>query len=129
MVRKKKITPSPAPSSNQLSQDELEYLRVKVDKTLMLLDASAMPQEVKTAWVTLLPHMTLEQVDRLCALIEDEIEVTLKAMQERPEEEELILKLKAAKERYDAQVATADKHALVELSVIEEEINALAQGG
>lgn len=129
MARKKKPTQSTASSQSQLSDTELEFLKAKVDKTLLLLDASAMPQEVKTAWLTLLPHMTLNQVDRLCALIEDEIEVTLKAMQERPEEEELILKLKAAQERYDAQVAAADKQAMVQLAEIEDEINALVQGG
>ncbi|MBI4135419.1 hypothetical protein HY477_01660 [Candidatus Uhrbacteria bacterium] len=128
MARKKKTTPAPVSAPNQLSQSELEFLRAKVDKTLMLLDASAMPQEVKTAWVSLLPSMTLEQVDRLHALIEDEIEVTLKAMQERPEEEELVLKLKAVKDRYDAQVVSADKQASVQLAEIEDEINALVQG-
>lgn len=128
MPRAKKTTAALLPQS-QISSDELTYLQTKVQRTLFLLDASAMPPEVKTAWVTLLPHMTLEQVDRLCALVEQELELTLKAMEKHPEDSELVLKLKAAKDRYDMQVAAADKHALAQIVAVEEEINALAQGG
>ncbi|OGL64465.1 hypothetical protein A3B21_05280 [Candidatus Uhrbacteria bacterium RIFCSPLOWO2_01_FULL_47_24] len=110
----------------QLTQNELAFLKAKVDRTIFLLDVSAMPNEVKTAWVTLLPHMTLEQVDRLTALLEEEIELTLKESKKYPEDEEFILKLKAAKERYDSTVAQADKKALAQLARIEEDINALA---
>ncbi len=129
MARSKSTQQTTPPSQPQPTAQELDYLRVKVDRTLFLLDASAMPPEVKTAWVTLLPHMTLEQVDRLCALVEQEIELTLKAMEKHPEDSELVLKLKAAKDRYDAQVAAADKHALAQIAAVEEEINALVQGG
>lgn len=122
MAWKKKINLSPAPLSNQLSQDELEFLRTKVDKTLLLLDTSTMPAEVKTAWVTLLPRMTLEQVDRLCALVEEEIAIALKAMEAQPENDELFLKLKAAKELYDAQTVEINQNALAGLHKIEENI-------
>lgn len=102
-----------------------EYLKAKVDRVLMLLDVSAQPNEVKTAWLTLLPHMTLEQVDRLTARLEEEIELALKEMKKHPEDEELILKLKVAKERYDAQIAGAQKNALAEIARIEENLSAL----
>lgn len=108
-----------------LTQNELAYLKAKVDRTLFLLDASAMPEEVKTAWLTLLPHMTLEQVDRLTALLEEEITLAVAEAKKHPEDEEFILKLKVAKERYDVKVAQADKKALAALARIEQEINAL----
>lgn len=114
-----------APTPQDLTQNELAFLKTKVDRTLFLLDASAMPSEVKTAWVTLLPHMTLDQVDRLAALIEEEITLALQEAKKHPEDEEFILKLKAAKERYDSKVAQADKKALATLTRIEQEINAL----
>lgn len=88
----------------------------------MLLDVSAQPVEVKTAWLTLLPHMTLAQVDRLIALLEQEFAMTLKAAKEQPEDEELILKLKAAKERYDSQIAAANQKALTALQKIEAQL-------
>ncbi|MBI2552499.1 hypothetical protein HYW17_04345 [Candidatus Uhrbacteria bacterium] len=108
----------------QLTQNELAFLKAKVDRVILLLDASVMPPEVKTAWLTLLPHMTLEQVDRLIALTEEEVELAFKAAKKHPEDEEFILKLKAAKNRYEAKVAEADKHALAQLQKIND---ALAQ--
>ena|SRR3989338_1000132 len=119
-MAKKKTLPPPTPAD--FSKQELAFLRAKVDRVISLLDASAMPQEVKTAWLTLLPHMTLEQVDRLTALVEEEIELALRGAKQRPEDEELVLKLKAAKDRYDAKIAAAEQRALAEIKHIEAQL-------
>lgn len=115
MPKKKQLSPQ---NPQQSTQDELNFLKSKIDRTLMLLDVSAMPAEVKTAWVTLLPHMTLAQVDRLTALLEEELAMVLKESKQHPEDEELILKLKVAKERYDAQVVVTNQKALTALDNI-----------
>lgn len=120
--------PSLSPVPAQLSQDELAFLRAKADRVILLLDTSVMPDEVKTSWLTLLPHMTLDQVDRLTSLLEEELALTLKYAKQRPEDEELVLKLKAAKERYDGSVAEADKRALLQIARIEEDLNAVTAG-
>lgn len=110
--------------SSQLSADETVYLRAKVDRVLLLLNASAQPPEVKTAWVTLLPHMTLSQVDQLTALLEAELETTLRAARQHPENDELILKLTAAKQKYEAAHSQANAAALATVQKIEQELQA-----
>ena len=121
----KTVAPSPIPALPSVDQ-EISYLKAKADRVIFLLDASAMPEEVKTAWLTLLPEMSLAQVDRLIGLLDEELEVTLKEAQAHPEDEEFILKLQAAKTRYDEKVAVADKQLLAQLSSIEAQVQAFA---
>ena len=106
----------------------LAFLKSKVEQVLFLLDASAMPNDVKTAWVTLLPQMSLAQVDRLVGLLEEELTLTLEYAKKHPEDEELILKMKVAKERYDAKMTEADNRTLTQLSAIEQQLTQYAQG-
>ena len=121
-MAKAKPVSTPPPTS-ALNENELAFLKAKLDRVILLLDASVMPPEVKTAWLTLLPHMTIEQVDRLTELLEEEIALTLKAAKGYPEDEELALKLKAAKERYDDKIAAADKVAFAALKQIEDSLS------
>src|SRR3989338_6766655 len=111
-----KRTPSLPPP---LTDNELGYLKTKADRVLFLLDISAMPDEVKTSWLTLLPEMTLDQVDRLATLLEEEILLAAAYSKQHPEDEELLLKLKLAKEHYDTQTAVADKKMFLALAQIE----------
>ena len=127
MAKPPKQTSKP-PDSAQLTQNELAYLKAKVDQVIFLLDASVMPFEVKTAWLTLLPHMTLEQVDRLTGFLQEEIDLAAKEAKKHPEDEELLLKMKAAKDRYDEKMAQADTRALTQLSAIEQQLTQYAQG-
>ncbi len=123
----KKTTPVNS-SPVQAPDINLEFLKSKVEQVLFLLDASAMPDEVKTAWITLLPEMTLAQVDRLTGLLDEELTLTLEYAKKHPEDEELLLKMKAAKERYDEKISSADSRALTQLAKIEEQITQYAQG-
>lgn len=109
-------------NQSQLTNEERAYLKAKMDRVMLLLDASIMPDVNKTAWLTLLPSMNLNQIDRLIDILEQELDKALEESKKHPEDEELIVKLKAAKERYDAQVATADKKLDVSLKDIEEKI-------
>ncbi|MDO8505789.1 MAG: hypothetical protein Q7S48_04405 [bacterium] len=122
----KKTTPINS-SPVQAPDINLEFLKSKVEQVLFLLDASAMGDEVKTAWITLLPEMTLAQVDRLTGLLDEELTLTLEYAKKHPEDEELILKVKAAKERYDGKIAEADSRALAQLTIIEEQITQYAK--
>ena len=123
--------PKPAPKSKtqgtaqppQTSEaDDIAYLKAKADRVLFLIAASVMPEEVKTACVTLLPYMSLDHVDRLISVLEEEITVALAYAKKHPEDEEFLLKLKAAKERYDSKVQVADRAALASLTRIESQL-------
>lgn len=115
-------SPPPPPNRSQFTDEEYAYLKAKVDRLIFLLDASAMPQQVKTAWITLLPEMNLDQIDRLNALLEKEIEVAAEYAKQQPENDELVVKLKAAKERYDSKISTADQAAMTTLQDIEKQL-------
>jgi len=107
----------------QLTDNERAYLKAKMDRVMLLLDASVMPDQNKTAWLTLLPSMNLNQIDRLIAFLEKELDMAMEEAKKHPEDEELIIKLKAAKERYDTQIAEADKKLDTALADIEEKIS------
>lgn len=124
----KKTTPVNS-STTQTPEINLAFLKSKVEQVLFLLDSSAMPEEVKTAWVTLLPQMSLAQVDRLVGLLEEELTLTLEYAKKHPEDEELLLKMKAAKDRYDEKLAAAENRALIGLAKIEEQLTHYAQQG
>ncbi|MBI5221963.1 MAG: hypothetical protein HY980_00475, partial [Candidatus Magasanikbacteria bacterium] len=94
-----------------------------VDRLVFLLDASAMSIEVKTAWLTLLPEMNLDQIDRFTTVLEEELSTTLEQAKQQPEDEELLLKLKSAKERYEDKIAAANKKVFAQLGRIEEQVN------
>lgn len=124
MVKPKAAAKPLPPVASSLDQ-EVAYLKAKADRVIFLLDASAMPDEVKTAWLTLLPEMSLAQVDRLIALLDEELTITAKEAQKHPEDEEFILKLTAAKTRYDETIAASDKRVFAQLAQIEQELNTL----
>ena len=72
------------------SHDEIQKtLSAKLKRVYVLLEASAMPDDVKVSWKSLLPEMTIAQVDRLIALIDQELTETLSAMKKdgKPEKE------------------------------------------
>lgn len=64
-------------------------LEDKLKRVYLLLEASAMPDDVKVSWKSLLPEMTQTQVDRLIALLEQELTETLAFMKKEgaPEQE------------------------------------------
>lgn len=49
------------------NQDELE---IKAKKLAYLLYHSALPEDVRHAWFSLIPQMTMAQVERLSAILE-----------------------------------------------------------
>lgn len=72
------------------SYDEIKKaLSAKLKRVYVLLEASAMPDDVKVSWKSLLPEMTIAQVDRLIALLDQELTETLSAMKKdgQPEKE------------------------------------------
>lgn len=117
-----KKTPLTAQSQTSGQDINLAFIRAKVDQVLLLLEASAMPEEVKTAWVTLLPQMSLAQVDRLVGLLEEELTLTLEYAKKHPEDEELLLKLQTVKDRYAAKAAETNSRALAQLSNMEAQL-------
>lgn len=86
------------------SRDEIKKaLEAKLKRVYVLLEASAMPDDVKTSWKSLLPEMTIAQVDRLISLLDTELTETLSAMKKDGQAEKEFLadlaKIKKDEER------------------------------
>ncbi|GEM_PF-5065202 len=113
---------TPALSATPQKDSQFDFLKIKASRVFFLLDLSPQPPEMKTAWVAMLPHMNLAQVDRLIELLEEEIELTLKHAAQHPEQEEFVLKLKSATERYNTAISAADKKTLGVLQSVEARI-------
>ena len=109
-------------AQSDFTDQEIDYLKAKVNRLVFLLSASAMPVDVKTAWLTLLPEMNLDQIDRFTTVLEEELSATLEQAKKQPEDEELLLKLKSAKERYEDKIAAANKKVFAQLEMIEEQV-------
>lgn len=57
----------------EFTEEEIsQFIDFRARKLSVLLAASSMPQEVKESWVTLLPDMTLAQLDTLAEILEAE---------------------------------------------------------
>lgn len=48
----------------------IDLLVVPILKFIFLLDNSGMPKEIKEAWASLIPKMSLEQIDKLMQVLE-----------------------------------------------------------
>ena len=54
----------------QANGELLQNIELQTKKLAILLYQSTMPDEVKEAWVELLPQMSLEQIERLLNIVE-----------------------------------------------------------
>ncbi len=55
-----------------LTKEELKYLAQERGRELaVLLHISKMPLEIKKAWITLLPQMSLSQIEKLILFLEE----------------------------------------------------------
>jgi len=55
---------------NQEAKEILQTIELQVKKLAAFLYHSTMPDDVKQAWIAFLPKMSLEQIDRLLAILE-----------------------------------------------------------
>lgn len=57
----------------EFTEEEIsQFIDFRARKLTVLLAASSMPQDVKESWVTLLPDMSLAQLDTLTEILEAE---------------------------------------------------------
>lgn len=94
---------------------EVEDQFKNVGKRLALLLASAnLPDEVKNAWVTLIPDMSLEQIDRLAKALEGHL---------NPDEQaalaEIAQQAKQAQAAFEQKKRQAETQAQKELDEVE----------
>lgn len=84
-------------------------------KLAVLLHNSTMPEDVKEAWIALLPEMTLEQIDRLLNILES------KYLDEQTKDidKEYQQKLQKFVEKYNQEEEQHKKKLLKNLSDIE----------
>ncbi len=58
-------------NNNQDFEDVKRDLQLQGRKIALLLYESPMPAEIKEAWITLMPTMTLDQIDRFGTILEN----------------------------------------------------------
>lgn len=56
--------------SNKEAKEILETLRANARKLVVLIEHSTMPDDVKDAWIALLPEMSVKQLDRFLSVLE-----------------------------------------------------------
>lgn len=78
--------------NTKLKQQIEETVKLLGQKLGFLLARSKMPEEVKLAWLSLLPKMSFEQIDRLTQILEDQIKI--KAKKEWGTVEKELIKIK-----------------------------------
>ena len=93
-------------------QQILQDFELPVKKLAALLYDSNMPEDMKEAWIALLPKMTLEQIDRLLAILE------AKYLDEKTRhiDEEYKGKIKAIVEKFKEQDIKNEKVLLEQIS-------------
>lgn len=93
-------------------QQILQNLELPIKKLAALLYDSNMSEDVKEAWLALLPKMTLEQIDRLLAILE------AKYLDEKTRhiDAEFKEKIKAIAEKLKEQDAKNEKVLLEQIS-------------
>ncbi|HBO99717.1 MAG: hypothetical protein UU48_C0010G0021 [Candidatus Uhrbacteria bacterium GW2011_GWF2_41_16] len=105
-------------SSTTPSVEEVERdLRQFGERLAFLLAAADIPSDVKDAWVTLVPKMTLEQIDRLSGILERYVKGAV-ATDVRSFREEI----EKLKEKQRTSLAAAAQTALDEMDAVEKQI-------
>ena len=56
--------------SDQEAREILETLRANARKLVVLIEHSTMPDDVKDAWIALLPEMSVKQLDKFLSVLE-----------------------------------------------------------
>ncbi len=102
--------------------DIQDYLQHKYLHVMRLLNVSPFEDEQKRAWVEMLPMMSMEQVNRFIALLEQMLHTNLETSLKYPEDQRFIDKLKEAKQFHDEEVANIRKRALKQLQEIADEL-------
>ena len=95
-------------------EDELKALG---ERLALLLAAAPFPEDVKEAWATLIPEMSLQQIDRLVNIIEREVAGEL-----AEELSGIRAQIQGISEKYESEDAKAALQATQELKKIEKEI-------
>jgi|GEM_PF-1634802 len=101
-------------------------LEDKLKRVYILLEASAMPDDVKASWKSLLPEMTQVQVDKLIALLEKELTETIALMKkEGKAEHELLTQLAQIQKDEAKEKQTLHKKTLKELDSFAQKLSEL----
>jgi hypothetical protein len=100
------------------SNDFQEEFKDLGKRLAYLLAAADIPQEVKEAWVTLIPEMTLEQIDKLMVILERY--VTSGMAKEFEDFKNDVLKIQAD---HQAKVQKSEDNAMGQLDELEKMVN------
>lgn len=101
-------------------QDALERdAQANGERLALLLSTANLPEDVKAGFAAMIPEMTLEQLDRLMNILENNIQDTTAA-----EEQNLIAAIKNTQDEYEQKRKAVEENTLKE---IEELTNGLNQ--
>ena len=106
----------------QITPQEEESLERKFQHLMTLLSVSAMPEDIKEAWVAMLPEMKLAQVNRLIKILEQEAHRALEYAQDHPEDQRLLDKLKEARQFHEEEDKNIEARTMAALLAIEDEL-------
>ncbi|MBT6253739.1 hypothetical protein HOI83_00685 [Candidatus Uhrbacteria bacterium] len=107
-------------SDHQSEQEKIEQDAKALGKRLaLLMAASTLEDEVKNAYMTLLPEMDMEQIDQLMQMLEKNV-----AGAAEIEAAGLVDNLEAIKADHAQKVEVAEKKALSEMAEIEKILDA-----
>ncbi len=108
---------TPNTQSNDTEVTDEQFTKVG-ERLAYLLAAASLPEDVKDAWVALVPEMTIEQMDRFAKALEENIAGT-----EGPELERLTQGIKEAKEVDERETKAIMAKANASLEEIEKMIS------
>ena len=102
-------------ATDNQQNDILESLKMQARKIAVLLQNSNMPEDIKKSWVVMLPHMSLEQIERLLNILESKfIDQETKGIDEEFKE-----KLKVMIEEFKKKGVERDKKLLEQIKSLE----------
>lgn len=92
------------------------------ERLAWLMAASSLPDDVKEAYMTLLPEMSMEQIDQLMQMLEKNV-----ASAAEIEATDFIENIKAVQDHHKQQVEETQKRALTGMEEIERLLNQAEQ--
>jgi antitoxin component of RelBE/YafQ-DinJ toxin-antitoxin module len=104
---------------NKKIEEVLNGLEGNARKLATLIFYSTMPDDVKEAWIALLPEMTLEQMEKLLNILESKY-IDEKT---RPVDEEYKAKLESLIKELEAQKESEDKKTVELLKKISDKLS------
>lgn len=109
----------------KLTSEQKKLIETKGRRLAKLLYLSAMPEKIKLSWIEIVPLLNLDQINKLCQILENEQTESREYFQENVEEENFREEVAKIEAKYWAKTSSLYAEAKANLDKIEAEINKL----